>query len=263
MVKRLITMIVLLALLSTALYFGGYVIYGAILLVSLAGIYEMQKAMNAAGFKVLPVFSYVYAVVSSVICVFMPTYISLFALAFICVIVFSVVFLKKENITGALNSIKLCIYPVTLLLPIILMERAGMRMYVIVALIAAITTDTFAYCVGVLIGKHKLCPHISPNKTIEGAIGGTVFCVAAVTLFGYFLVSSEKGIWALLSWILVGFVASVFSQIGDLFASRIKRLCNVKDFGSIFPGHGGIMDRIDSITFAVTVIYVFVRLKLI
>lgn len=119
-------------------------------------------------------------------------------------------------------------------------------------LILAMVTDMFAYFVGVAIGKHKLAPKISPKKSIEGSIGGTLIAVAVASVFALwrdvFLV--ENG-W-LLAVILIGggVFVSVIAQIGDLVASRMKRDHGIKDFSNLLPGHGGVLDRFDSSTFA-------------
>ena len=108
-------------------------------------------------------------------------------------------------------------------------------------------TDVGAYCVGSLIGKHKLLPKVSPKKSIEGAVGGTVFAILLFLLYG-FAVSKFTELTP--NYILLGIegaMLSVISQVGDLIASLIKREYGVKDYGKILPGHGGIMDRFDSI----------------
>ena len=114
-------------------------------------------------------------------------------------------------------------------------------------------TDIFAYFTGMLFGKHKLIPKISPKKTVEGAIGGIVFCVAALIVYGI-CTDRYLGIkpdYIMLS--LAGLAASVVSQIGDLLMSSVKRSRNIKDYGKLLPGHGGILDRFDSVL-AVSVI---------
>ena len=117
--------------------------------------------------------------------------------------------------------------------------------------------DCMAYVVGSLIGKHKLIPEISPNKTIEGAIGGVVSAVAAYMLFGLILdlaIPNMKVNYIVLA--VFGLVLAVVSQLGDLIASLIKREHNIKDYGKLLPGHGGIMDRFDSIMAVSTILLI-------
>jgi phosphatidate cytidylyltransferase len=113
--------------------------------------------------------------------------------------------------------------------------------------VGAWVTDTMAYFTGYFLGKHKLCPTISPKKTIEGSIGGVVFCAGAFALYGW-IMQIAFGLTPNYGMLLVsGAVLSVVSQIGDLLASLIKREHGIKDYGKLMPGHGGVMDRFDSI----------------
>ncbi len=113
--------------------------------------------------------------------------------------------------------------------------------------IAAWVCDTFAYFTGRLLGKHKLAPHLSPKKTVEGSIGGIVFAVIGCVLYG-FIIEKTAGLDAnYIVLAVLGLSLSVFSQIGDLFASLIKREQGIKDYSRMLPGHGGVMDRFDSI----------------
>lgn len=128
--------------------------------------------------------------------------------------------------------------------------------------ICAWTCDTFAYFTGRFFGKHKLIPHVSPNKTIEGAVGGVVGAVICclIYLFILYKLPSSDFIANIYHWIAyfaaVGFVGGICSQVGDLIASSIKRDEDIKDFGWIFPGHGGFMDRFDSVMFISPVILI-------
>ena len=120
---------------------------------------------------------------------------------------------------------------------------------IILPFIGAWITDTGAYFTGVFCGKHRLAPRISPKKTVEGAIGGVVLCVVAMLYYAYlsttyFGLALPYGIMA-----VGGLVLSVLGQVGDLSLSIIKREYTIKDYGTIMPGHGGILDRFDSVLF--------------
>lgn len=133
---------------------------------------------------------------------------------------------------------------------------------IILVLVGAFITDIFAYLVGVTIGKHKLCPAISPKKSIEGSIGGIVGVVVVLTLYcrfglAYFIPAfAEVPTFA---YVLLGLACGILSQVGDLTASMLKRHFGVKDYGKIFPGHGGVMDRFDSLFFVTPAIYFFLH----
>jgi phosphatidate cytidylyltransferase len=118
---------------------------------------------------------------------------------------------------------------------------------VVYCILIATITDSFALFGGKLFGKNKLCKEISPNKTIEGSIVGTLFGTIAGVVF-YSLLIGNRSIWII---ILLTFILSVFGQLGDLFFSSIKRNHKIKDFSNIIPGHGGILDRLDSLLFVI------------
>lgn len=127
--------------------------------------------------------------------------------------------------------------------------------YVIMALMAAWIPDAGAYFVGTACGKHKLCPDISPKKTIEGAVGGFVVTAVVFVFFGmgykYFM-HTVKGIDFDVNYIalaVIMLIAAVISMVGDLSASLLKREYNIKDYGKLLPGHGGVVDRFDSVFF--------------
>ena len=118
-------------------------------------------------------------------------------------------------------------------------------------LITAFCTDIFAYFGGYFLGKHKLCPVISPKKTIEGSVCGILGSVVFSVLFGWFFMDRQL-IWAC---VLIGILGGIISQFGDLTASSFKRKMGIKDYGNLIPGHGGIMDRFDSVLFTAPMVY--------
>lgn len=128
---------------------------------------------------------------------------------------------------------------------------------VVLVFVISWTCDTAAFAVGSLIGKHKLIPEISPKKTVEGAIGGVVFSALLCALYGLGLdLVIEKIQVNYLYLVLFGIILSVVSQLGDLIASLIKREYGVKDYGRIFPGHGGVLDRFDSVLAVSTILLI-------
>lgn len=125
-------------------------------------------------------------------------------------------------------------------------EDVGQYLYLLIFL-GAWMTDIFAYFSGYFFGKHKLIPDVSPKKTIEGSIGGIIGCVLTFVVYGLVVDIAFERTANLFFLALVGFIVSVVSQIGDLLMSVIKRHYGVKDYGKIFPGHGGMLDRLDSV----------------
>lgn len=131
-----------------------------------------------------------------------------------------------------------------------------------------VLTDMFAYFIGCKFGKHRLCPNISPKKSVEGAIGGLVCGSLFGVLFAYLfdIVPIESGMSAVdtISYLVImlfaSIIISIVGQIGDLVASKLKRTYEIKDYGKLFPGHGGVMDRFDSLILAGSFAYVFIIL---
>lgn len=161
------------------------------------------------------------------------------------------------------------LYSMVVLIPCALRTLVALRelnrghgmFYVLIAVLSAWVADMGAYFAGTLFGKHKLCPEISPKKTVEGAIGGTVADMAVMLLCGlWFSRIFYQGTVEVNYWLLgvIGLMGSWISILGDLSFSLIKRSCHIKDFGQVIPGHGGILDRFDSVIFTAPFVYVLV-----
>lgn len=138
-------------------------------------------------------------------------------------------------------------------------------LYILLALGGAWLTDSGAYFAGRAFGKHKLAPNISPKKTVEGVVGGvlTAFVFYFLITLAYAAIwKSATGVVLSINWLALGALAplaSVAGVLGDLSASVIKRQCAIKDFGSIMPGHGGVMDRFDSVMFTLPTVYMYLQ----
>ena len=169
--------------------------------------------------------------------------------------VFGVCVFSKGHvkITEACTALMVSTYAIVGITAIMLLhdiERGGKYVYLLV-FVGAWFTDIFAYFTGRFLGRHKLIPDVSPKKTVEGSIGGMIFCalgfVGYAAIYNLWLMPEDGQTISYVLIALVGLVASVVSQIGDLSMSVLKRHYGIKDFGWIFPGHGGILDRFDSV----------------
>ena len=146
----------------------------------------------------------------------------------------------------------------------------NLLLVIFLVMLGACGTDSFAYFVGVLTGKHKLCPKISPKKTIEGAVGGVVIAAAFNVLILYLFTVGCKNLYdyslfgdsamKFLYIIPISIILSLVSMVGDLAASVLKRNFGIKDYSQLLPGHGGIMDRFDSCMFVLPALYGIIRL---
>lgn len=123
------------------------------------------------------------------------------------------------------------------------------KYYVLMPCIAAWGSDVMAYVTGRICGKHKLAPHVSPKKTIEGAIGGLLGAAAGLCIFGMVMNNNHGVGLSMITLFISGILGGAAGQLGDLSMSLIKRNVGIKDYGKIFPGHGGVLDRFDSILF--------------
>jgi phosphatidate cytidylyltransferase len=182
-------------------------------------------------------------------------YISL--LAMFCLMIFrSTKYSVSDLSVTVLGSLYVCV----LFWYLILIRHLPNGTYIVFfVLLGATATDTCAYFVGTAIGRHKLTPKISPNKTVEGAVGGVAACIVTFVLFGIaFNALAEGGAQIPIpyaKYAAMGAMCGVVAQIGDLAASCIKRFCGIKDFGHLIPGHGGILDRLDSVLVLSPLIY--------
>lgn len=168
---------------------------------------------------------------------------------------------KTLPVTDSTMIAATCSYTVTAFTSIVYIHDFvpfGNYLYLLV-FICAWMTDIFAYFTGRVLGKHKLIPAVSPKKTVEGAIGGVVFCIGGVLLYGFilekFFISEGQANYIVLA--ISALFMSVISQVGDLIMSVIKRHYGIKDYGKLLPGHGGILDRFDSVM-AVSLMLAFI-----
>ena len=164
---------------------------------------------------------------------------------------------KKAKMTEAFTAYILSMYAMAGSAAIVYLHdvRDGGEYVYLLIFLGAWMTDIFAYFTGFLLGKHKLIPEVSPKKTVEGSIGGIVFCSLSFVGFGLVynnFFAPEGATVSIIALAIIGVITSIVAQIGDLSLSVVKRHFGIKDYGYIFPGHGGILDRFDSI-FAVAI----------
>lgn len=195
-----------------------------------------------------------------------------FCITLLCAFVIFVTWLNKhkEIQYSQIFSVLACmvLLPQAMSTIVLIEEQAGEHsvFLIVMGLCGAWIADSGAYFTGVAVGKHKLCPEISPKKTIEGFVGGIVFTavffVIAFFVYNRFIAENPLELSAV-RYILVavaGAVCAVIGTVGDLSASMVKRQIGFKDYGKIMPGHGGLMDRFDSVLFVLPTFYAFVKI---
>ena len=260
MKQRVLTGTLIFVLTVLLIIFSGYIVYPITLsLLSLIAVFELLRVMGVEKklFVALP--AYILSAAFPMIAYFVKNdafllyLLALAAAMFVYMLllmgygVFSrgkvpfakiaEIFTSVTYVTVAFSSLSLMRY---------LDEKVGIFVIALVFIVSW-ACDTGAYFVGMLFGKHKLIPEISPKKTVEGAVGGVVIATLAYLLFGFVLDSFIPDLKVNYLFLgIAGVLLSIASQLGDLVASLIKREYGVKDYGNLFPGHGGILDRFDS-----------------
>ncbi len=240
--------------------FSGYIVYPIALgLISLMAAFELLRAFSLDKSYLLSVPSLLVAFSLPFFAsdIFAPSekHISYIAICFLVLFLFLLylaflaVFSKGRVTFSSVSRVFLSVtYVSVAFTSLVLLRYMHLGVYLFgMVFIGAWVCDTFAYFTGMLIGKHKLIPELSPKKTVEGSLGGIFFTVLGFMLYGFIIekVAELNANYPVLA--LTGLVLSVVSQLGDLFASLIKREIGIKDYGRLLPGHGGIMDRFDSI----------------
>ena len=293
MLKRVVTAVCILAVLFGCI-FGLRSIYfqlaDILVLLMFLGVYEMYHAFRLAGLRPIP-----SALILGCIACFPLTYFLMadgvmITLA-VTVMAALIVFTLKHNLGEAKESAEgeegaakgyglndlfatvfIAIYPMSLFMLFLPVNHSDAGLLGIMLIIAVpVMADTMAYFTGMAIGGKKLCPQISPKKTVAGAVGGVVGgMIGALIVFFLFDFSGAMAVFpnagatelikgnlygSLGLYLALGFVGGILGELGDLCASWIKRKAGIKDFGKLFPGHGGIMDRLDSILFMLPLVY--------
>ena len=258
---RLISGIVLVIIALATIISGSWILFFTLLAVSLIGMRELYKVMKVSDehVTVLELVGYLGAVLYYIAMKAdfgnygtMAIIISMILILF--VYVFGYPKYHAEQVMAAFFGV---VY-VAVMLSFIYLTRIlpDGKFLVWLIFLCSWGCDTCAYCVGMLIGKHKMAPVLSPKKSIEGAVGG----VAGAALLGVIYAAATQGKMA--EYALICAVGALISMVGDLAASAIKRNQNIKDYGKLIPGHGGILDRFDSVIITAPVIYYLAKMIL-
>ena len=262
MKTRVLSAIVILAIVVPLIYLGGkYFSLG----IALAAMFAYKELLNLKYNKEkIPILIQIFGFICTVFMVLSSTEYSFsfglnYRLLISTVLIFlmPLLFYKETNYN---SKDAFYMIGITLLIGLafncfILVRAFGMYKFIYL-LVITILTDTFAMIFGLLFGKHKLCPKISPKKSWEGSIGGSVVATVAASIFYHFLVAHVT-----FKVILITLILSIIGQLGDLIFSRIKRDNEIKDYSNLIPGHGGMLDRLDSIILVVityVLIYSFI-----
>lgn len=255
MAKRIFTTILGLPILYFVLTTGGTLLYMSLLIITLIGLHEFYSSVQLSGYKPIKWAGYLPTIALFGLFGFSANIggtISLLPIFLLILLIYWVLSYKKFEFQDVLVTVFGFVYVALLFFTLMLIDRMNITHAIWLVFVISWSCDSLAYLTGLAIGKHKLSPEISPKKTIEGAVGGIIGSMLGCFIFAYFLIPEF-----ITSITVLGMIGSVFSQTGDLTASLIKRKIGIKDFGRLFPGHGGVLDRFDSILFAAPVVHVY------
>ena len=265
MKTRIISSIILFPIIVAAVVLGGFWLWAFMLAVSLVGMSEFYKALNGGKHRMENVLGHL-GIISYFLLISNPVLSRFSVMLFGMFIVLNLILftIKHEKITpqDVMVNIFGFFYVGVLLSNVYLVRTHEFGAYFVwFIFISAWACDTCAYFSGMLFGKRKLAPALSPKKTIEGAIGGTLGAAVIGGIFGHFI-SASVGVNLVAVGALIGLFGAILAQFGDLSASAIKRHMGIKDYGSLIPGHGGILDRFDSVIFTAPMVYLVLRVFL-
>lgn len=254
---RLLSGILLVIVAFATIYMGGNVLFATLLIISLIGMSELYKVMKVEK-KLLGIVGYAAAAGYYFLVYFnRKEDIMMFMILFLIALMVVYVFAFPTYVSEQIVTVFFGVFYVAVMLSYIYQTRLLKDGLFLVGLVFLCSwgCDTCAYCVGVLIGKHKMAPKLSPKKSVEGGIGGLLGAALLGALYALAInkwgnAGASPGYYA-----LICFVGGMISMVGDLAASAIKRNHDIKDYGKLIPGHGGILDRFDSVIFTAPVIY--------
>lgn len=255
---RLLSGIILMLITVTVVVLGGNFLFTSLFIVSLIGMMELYRVVKIN--KAFPgILGYGAVTVFYLQLYFrLEHYQLMLFIIFLMSLMFAYVFgfpkFKMDQIAISFFGLFYVGIMLSYIYQVRMLEDGAIIVWLI--FIGAWGSDTCAYCVGVLFGKHKVAPRLSPKKSIEGCIGGILGAALLGFIFATIFRDQIHGILNPgLAFAIIGAASSVISQIGDLAASAIKRNHEIKDYGSLIPGHGGILDRFDSIIFTAPIVY--------
>lgn len=265
--ERTISAVVIVIVALAAILPGGIILAAVLYVISVIGYLELTKAcgvrkgekpdsLEITGIAAITCYYPVLYFVQDSSYAVMVVILSMMAM--MSVYVFTYPRFHADQVMAAYFSL---IYAPVMLSFVFLTRQLENGIYLVwMIFISSWISDTFAYLTGVMIGRHKLAPVLSPKKSVEGAVGGVIGAALVGALFGVYISSALGMDQIAVILAVVGGVGSVISQVGDLAASAIKRNHDIKDYGKLIPGHGGIMDRFDSVIFTAPITYFLIIL---
>lgn len=255
MITRVISSIIALPLLFLFVIKGGVFLEVAAFIVSAIALHEFFAALKKRNYQPFEYTTYALLLFVYILLHFNQySLLGILSLFYVSVLLILYLFKPSRKFSDVGATITASLYIIFFFYHVILLADVKPSFYIWYIFIVSWGADTGAYFAGVTLGKNKLMPSVSAAKTIEGAVGGIISAVVFSVIFTMFYDKSFVGYS-----VLIGLFGSIISIAGDLVASRIKREMGVKDYGNIMPGHGGILDRFDSLLLVTPFVYYFIK----
>ena len=267
-VKRIATGFIFMVVIISVLVLNNTIVDTVfVTLLSLCGIYEYNKCFKAKDMHPIPFIGYIGCLAIPLIGTSLDFNIkvSIGAIGIIIALIYMFTYIVIKKLEVNIVDIAITMFSIIFVpfmfsfIKLLLMLPLG-RVYFLLAFGCSTATDTFAYEIGSKFGKHKLTP-VSPKKSVEGSVAGIVGTMGVCGIIALVTNTYFSTNFNIILVVLMSAILSVIGQIGDLAASSIKRYCGVKDFGKIMPGHGGILDRFDSILFIAPLMYAIIYIS--
>ena len=238
------------------IFLGGLYLKGLVIALSVLGLYEFYKTIKVKKYNPVSSIGYILLVIYYVTNNSFEALSVIIILATFILLCIPILNLKYNFIDMSLTLLGFIYVGVFFSFIYLVNDKSYGNYLVWLIFLSSWLCDTTAYYTGRFFGKNKLCPKVSPKKTIEGSIGGLLGSSIACGVFGIIISKYVPDI-AVYNYFIIGAICGVFCQFGDLVASSIKRFVGIKDYSNLIPGHGGILDRFDSILFSGVVVYMY------
>lgn len=262
-VTRLCSGIVLVALILCTVITGGNVLFGFNFIISMLAVYELYKVLGIE--KSIPGFTGYVAMIAYYVLIFTDKtqYTFMLIIVFLICLLAEYVFMFPKYKTEQISNALMCmLYGGVLLSYIYLIRNGNNGAYTVwLIFLCSWASDTCAYVAGVAFGKHKMAPVLSPKKSVEGAVGGVIGAALLGAIYAAIFSSHiNLSVHPVIAFAIICAVGALISMVGDLAASAIKRNHGIKDYGKLIPGHGGIMDRFDSVIYVAPIIWMLLQI---
>lgn len=238
------------------IFLGGIYLKGFVFVISMIGLWEFYRALKEKNLKPIKSVGYILLIIYYLLNNNFELMMYILVAAVFILLIVPVINLEYSFIDVAVTLLGVIYCGILFSFVYLVNAKPSGHYLVWIIFIGSWLSDTAAFYSGKLFGKHKLSPKVSPKKTIEGSVGGLIGATIFTGIFGV-VIQNYINIMPIYNYFIIGALCGLFGQLGDLVASSIKRYVEIKDYSNLIPGHGGILDRFDSIIFSATVVFYY------